>query len=208
MHISEGALSASVLVAGAAITFAGTAVGLKKLDYDRIPRVSVLTATFFVASLIHVPVGISSAHLILNGLIGLLLGWTAFPAILVALFLQAVLFQFGGLTTLGVNTATMAGPAVLCYYLFGAGARKMKSPLPAVFGFLCGATAVLFSGLLVGTALILTDRALEKPAFTVVAVHLPIMAVEGILTAVIVSFFRAVRPEILGAPYEKPQLQN
>jgi cobalt/nickel transport system permease protein len=38
-----------------------------------------------VASLIHVPIGPSNAHLILNGLVGLLLGWGAFPAILVAL---------------------------------------------------------------------------------------------------------------------------
>ena len=35
-------------------------------------------------------------HLVLNGLMGLLLGWLAVPAILVALFLQALLFQFGG----------------------------------------------------------------------------------------------------------------
>ena len=37
-----------------------------------------------------------------------ILGWAAFPAFLVALFLQAVLFQFGGLTTLG-------GPAIEAY---------------------------------------------------------------------------------------------
>ena len=49
----------------------------------------------------------SSAHLILNGLLGVVLGWAAFPVIFVALLLQAVLFQFGGFTVLGVNTATM-----------------------------------------------------------------------------------------------------
>ncbi|NHZ72019.1 MAG: cobalamin biosynthesis protein CbiM, partial [Aquificales bacterium] len=32
----------------------------------------------------------------------------AFPAILVALTLQALLFQFGGFTVLGVNTFNMA----------------------------------------------------------------------------------------------------
>ncbi len=48
---------------------------------------------------------------------GLLLGWPAFPAILVGLFLQALLFQFGGLTVLGVNTFNVAVPAVLCFYL-------------------------------------------------------------------------------------------
>jgi cobalt/nickel transport system permease protein len=206
MHISEGALSAPVLIAGAGATLLGTAIGLKKLDYDQIPRVSVLSATFFVASLIHWPVGVSSIHLVLNGLVGLLLGWASFPAILVALFLQAVLFQFGGLTTLGVNTATMAAPAVFCYYLFSAGARRTGVPLPAIFGFFSGAFAVLFSGLLVAAALVFTARGFEKPALGIVIIHIPIMAVEGIITGTVVSFLRTVRPEILEAPYAKPQL--
>ncbi len=112
MHISEGILSGPVLISGATLAAAGTAVGLKKLDYDRIAQSGILAASFFVAALIHVPVGPSSVHLILNGIVGLLLGWAAFPIILVALLLQAVLFQFGGITTLGVNTVIMALPAV------------------------------------------------------------------------------------------------
>jgi cobalt/nickel transport system permease protein len=115
MHISEGVLSGPVLISGGALAAAGTAIGLKKLDYDRIAQAGILSAAFFVASLIHVPIGPSNAHLILNGLVGLLLGWAAFPAILVALVLQAMLFQFGGITGLGVNTIIMALPAVLCY---------------------------------------------------------------------------------------------
>ena len=112
MHISEGALSPAMLGAGAALTVVGTAIGLRRLDYDRIMTVAILSSAFFVGSLIHVPIGLSSAHLILNGLLGAILGWAAFPAILTALLLQAVLFQFGGITVLGVNTFNVAGPAV------------------------------------------------------------------------------------------------
>ena len=97
MHISEGVLSGPVLLSGAALAAAGTAVGLRKLDYDRIAQAGVLSAAFFVASLIHVPIGPSSVHLLLNGIVGLLLGWGAFPAILVALVLQALFFQFAQL---------------------------------------------------------------------------------------------------------------
>jgi len=79
MHISEGYLSATVLVSGSALAAVGTAIGLKKLDYDRIADAGMLTAVFFVASLVHVPIGPASAHLIMNGIIGLLLGWAAFP---------------------------------------------------------------------------------------------------------------------------------
>ena len=89
MHISEGVLSAPVLVSGGALAAAGTAIGLKKIDYDHLARVGILSATFFVASLVHVPIGPSSVHLIMNGIVGLLLGWAAFPAILVALLLQS-----------------------------------------------------------------------------------------------------------------------
>ncbi len=118
MHISEGVLSPAVLAGGAALAAVGTAIGLKKMDYEAIPRVAILSAAFFVATLIHVPVGPVGLHLVLNGLMGLLLGWLAVPAILIALFLQSLLFQFGGLTVLGVNTVIMALPAVVCFYLF------------------------------------------------------------------------------------------
>ena len=85
MHISEGVLSAPVLLTGAALTAGGVAVGLKKMDSEKVPLVGVLSSAFFGASLIHVPVGPSAVHLVLNGLLGLLLGWSAFPAILVGL---------------------------------------------------------------------------------------------------------------------------
>ena len=93
MHISEGVLSGPVIISGIVLAAAGTAIGLKKLNYDRIPRAAILSASFFVASLIHVPIGPSSVHLILNGIVGLILGWGAFPVILVALTLQAVLLS-------------------------------------------------------------------------------------------------------------------
>ena len=103
MHISEGVLSGPVLITSAGLAAAGTAIGLKKLDYEKVAKIGMLSAAFFVASLIHVPIGPSNAHLILNGLVGLLLGWPAFPAILVALALQGAFFQYGGITTLGIN---------------------------------------------------------------------------------------------------------
>ncbi|MCV6597055.1 MAG: cobalt transporter CbiM, partial [Mangrovicoccus sp.] len=103
MHIVDGALSNPVVIGGAIAAAGGIAMGLRSLDLDRIPTAGVLSAAFFVASLIHVPIGPSSVHLILNGLAGLLLGWAAFPALFVGLLLQAVFFGFGGLTVLGIN---------------------------------------------------------------------------------------------------------
>ena len=196
MHISEGVLSAPVLVSGGVLAAAGTAIGLKKIDYDHLAQVGILSATFFVASLVHVPIGPSSVHLIMNGIVGLLLGWAAFPAILVALLLQGVFFQFGGITTLGVNTIIMALPAVICYYLFAPLLHKDRKYL-LLAGFGCGFCAVLFGGVVVGLALMFTEENFLKVAMLVVTAHIPVMIIEGIVTAFCVVFLKKVQPAML-----------
>lgn len=202
MHISEGVLSPSVLIAGAALTTAGVAVGLKRLDLEEIPSMGILSAGFFVASLVHVPIGPASVHLVLNGLLGLILGWKAFPAILVGLALQGLLFQFGGITTLGVNTLNMALPAVICYYLFGWGVKVgTRMPVLTSTAFACGSCAVLVSGVMVGFSLYLTGEAFLPAAKLVVAAHLPVMFIEGGLTAACALFLRRVKPELLEGHY-------
>jgi len=203
MHISEGVLSPPVLLAGAALAVAGTAIGLKKLDYDRLPHVAVLSSVFFVASLIHIPVGPGSVHLVLNGLMGLFLGWVAFPVILVALTLQAVLFQFGGLTSLGVNTLNMALPAVICFYLFQTSAKSDNFNLSVPASFLAGAGAVFLSSLAMALSLIFTGESFWPVAKLIVLAHLPVMIVEGIIVAVCVQFLKKVKPEMLDAIYVK-----
>lgn len=200
MHISEGVLSPAVLAGGAGLAAVGTAIGLKKLDYEAIPRVAILSAAFFVATLIHVPIGPVGLHLVLNGLMGLLLGWLAVPAILIALFLQALLFQFGGLTTLGVNTVSMAAPAVICFYAYR-GSLRQQGTAAAVAAFACGATAILLSGLLVATALITTGQAFLEVAELVLLAHIPVMIIEGVITLFIFLFLKKVRPKLLEGIY-------
>jgi cobalt/nickel transport system permease protein len=198
MHISEGVLSAPVLVAGAALAAAGVAVGLKKMDHEKIPQVAVLSSAFFVASLIHVPVGPSNAHLIINGISGLLLGWLCFPAMLVALSLQAILFQFGGVTVLGVNTVIMALPGVICYYLFGGLVRHERRLISGVSAFLCGSLAVFLSGILVAFSLVFTQESFFSAAMLILVAHLPVMIIEGIITLFCIAFLRRVKPELFG----------
>src|SRR5438270_4021392 len=119
VHISDGVLTGPWLAAG----FAGAALLLWSACYrvrdDEIPRIALLTSAFFVASLIHIRVGPTSVHLLLNGLVGAVLGRRAALAIPVGLFLQAALLGHGGLTTLGVNSCVLALPALLAWQLFG-----------------------------------------------------------------------------------------
>lgn len=196
MHISEGVLSAPVLISGIVLAAAGTGIGFKKMDYNSIPQTGMLAAAFFVGSLIHVPVGPSSVHLVLNGIVGLLLGWAAFPAILVALILQALFFQFGGITTLGVNTVIMAFPAVICYLLFAPLIHR-KPAVSLTASFACGFLAVFLSAVLVGLALISTREDFFKVSSLIVAANLPVMVIEGILTLFCVIFLKKVQPAML-----------
>jgi len=197
MHISEGILSAPVLVTGAGLTAMAVGYSLKKMEHKEVPKVAILSSVFFVASLIHVPLGPSSVHLILNGIMGTLLGWTAFPAILVALALQGVLFQFGGVTTLGVNTLNMALPAIICFYLFNKGIRSENNLIALILAFACGFLGVMLSAIMVAAALVFTGEPFMQVAKLVIIAHLPVMILEGALTAFCVGFLRKVRPEIL-----------
>jgi cobalt/nickel transport system permease protein len=209
MHIAEGMLSGSaegiaVLAAGAALTAAGTAWGLRKTTCDEVPQVAMLASAFFVVSLVPIPLGGVSAHLVLNGLMGLILGWAAFPAVLIALLLQAVLFGHGGLTALGINTAAMALPAVAAGLLFRRGASSRSSLAAALAGFGAGAAGVLLGAAAVSLALILSGRDFHTLAQGFFLLHIPLAVVEGAVTGSAVAFVRKVRPELLRAPVLAP----
>lgn len=206
MHLYDAVLTTSsegqvLLGAGIVLAAAGTAVGLRKLDYEQVPRAAVLSAVFFVVSLLaHVPLGPTEFHLVLNGLIGIVLGWAAFPALLIALLLQAALFQTGGLLAVGLNTVVMASPAVVCYYLFGPAVRGRHNGLALAAGVAAGTTGVLLAGLLNAASLAAVGQAWEVLSAGVLLAHVMLAAVEGVVTAAVVVFLRKVSPELLGVP--------
>lgn len=200
MHLAEGVLTLPVLAGGAALAAAGVALGLRRLPDERIALAGVLCAMFFVASLIHLPVGAGSVHLVLNGLCGVLLGWAAVPVILVALLMQALLFGFGGLATLGVNTVVMAGPALVCAALYRVGGEPATARAAAWRGAACGALAIALGTALMALALWLAGgRDFLALIGTVILAHLPVMGVEAAVTAVIVSSLARSRPALLRA---------
>ncbi|MBT8340767.1 MAG: energy-coupling factor ABC transporter permease, partial [Desulfatitalea sp.] len=118
MHISDGVLPISVTIGGYAASSALAAWSVRRTEAEALPKLAVMTAAFFVASLVHVPFGPTSVHLLLAGLTGALLGASAFLAIGLGLILQSLLFQFGGLTALGANALMMGLPALACGWLF------------------------------------------------------------------------------------------
>lgn len=198
-HVPDGVLSTPVLVGGALGSLALLTLSLRRLDYGHLPHAAVLSAAFFVSSLISVPLGPSSVHLLLNGLMGVMLGWTAVPALLVALCLQLVFFGHGGLAALGVNTLNMAIPALLCGLALRP--RLARAGPGGIFriGAAAGGIGVLLTGLLVVLSLVLSDRAF-LPAAQVLAVSvLPLALVEALITGTVLSFLARVDPgSVLG----------
>lgn len=197
MHIVDGALANSVVIGGAIATVAGLAMGLRALPMEKIPAAGVLSATFFVASLVNVPIGPSSVHLILNGLVGLILGWAAFPALVVGLLLQAVFFGFGGVTVLGVNAFNIAMPAVIVGLLFGPLIRRASVRAASLWGGLAGALANVMTTFGVAGALALSGDQFLPAAKLVFLAHLPIVVIEGFLTAAAVTLIFKVKPALL-----------
>ncbi|MDR1519189.1 MAG: cobalt transporter CbiM [Planctomycetota bacterium] len=196
MHISEGVLSPAVIGGGMVLTAVGTGIGLRKTDYSRLTTAAVLSSVFFVGSLVHVPLGPGSVHLILNGLLGIFLGWTVFPALLVALSLQAILFWYGGIAVLGVNVFDMAFPALACHYAFRSLLGRTGA-LRAIGAFGCGALSVAGAALCTALALGFTDEGFWTAAKILFLAHIPIMALEGCVTALAVAFIAKNRPELL-----------
>src|SRR5205823_13141938 len=118
VHISDGVLTLPWLAGGFALAAVLALLAAYRVRDEEIPRIALLTAAFFVASLIHVRLGPTSVHLLLNGLVGVVLGRRAGLAILVGLTLQAVLLGHGGFTTIGVNACVLTYPALLAGPLF------------------------------------------------------------------------------------------
>src|SRR5215204_3899190 len=117
VHIDDvlpaGWAAAGFVVAGILLALNG-----RRLTDAEIPRLALVSAAFFVASLIHLPAGAASVHLLLNGLVGIVLGGRAVIAVAVGLTLQAVLIGHGGFSSLGANTCVMTLPAYAASALF------------------------------------------------------------------------------------------
>ncbi|ENT05173.1 cobalt transporter CbiM [Brucella sp. 63/311] len=198
-HIPDGLLSLPVVVGGGVAAAAAVAVALGRLEEERIPQTAILAAMFFVASLFAVPVGPSSVHLLLSGLMGLTIGLATFPAVMVGLLLQALLFGFGGLTTLGVNTINIALPGVVFGWLFLPFVRRLPPFSAGVVGFICAALSVAGTGCGVILALVLSSSDFVPSVKIIGITYLPLMVGEGLITGFAIAFLKRVRPEIFAS---------
>ncbi|WNY23269.1 Cobalt transport protein CbiM [Methanimicrococcus hongohii] len=228
MHISEGVLPAWMLAVGWVLTIISMIICIqwsqKKFGniFDKVPAIAVITAAFFVACLFRVPVPPTSLHLILSGLVGILLGPLAFVCIFVGLLLQALLFQNGGITVLGVNTFVMGAPAVLAWIVFNYLTKKtntavsagIASALSIFISSILLAIVLVASGVTFGSLTVLTEYLADVPVLSsivstlsgttfglttalIIIMNIPLMIIEGIICAFIVPFIEKVKPDMI-----------
>jgi cobalt/nickel transport system permease protein len=200
VHIADGILAWPWWSGGFAVAAALALLGAWRMRDEEIAKTALMTAAFFVASSIHVKAFPTSVHLLLNGLVGVILGRRAALAIPVGLFLQAALLQHGGLLALGVNSCVMVLPALMAWQMFALlGRLPLFRRKWFLLGLLIGTSATLATVVL--NSLVLAWGGQESwpvLAKLVFLAHLPVVAVEGVVVGFTVSFLAQVKPEMLG----------
>ncbi len=197
MHLSDGVISIPMVVATTTITGGLLFQSIRKVKEEQIPMISLLSGGFFVFSLISLPIGPTSVHPLLAGLLGIMLGGKAVIALFIGLLLQAILFQHGGLTTLGVNTLLVAVPALMANLFFNS--FKLKSIF--LKGFISGVIGVIGCVLLLVSVLYFSSPHYSNGFFSVIHLiivnYLPLLIIEGLLTGFSVEFISRIRPSVL-----------
>lgn len=196
MHIADGIVSGPVLTAGFAVTAVLAAATMRNVDLEEIPKISVVTAVFFVANFIHIPLVVASIHLILNGLAGVILGKRAFMAIMLGVVLQSF-FGFGGVSVIGVNSVMLGGGALLAYGIWQCRHLVSFPGREVVFGALAGGSGIFFSGCILALALVTTGEVFLVTAQLVLGYHVVLMVLEGVVTGACVGFLMKTKPDLL-----------
>lgn len=198
MHISDGILDPKICIGGYVLAACLVGVALKKVKQEDITKVSVVGAAFFVSSLIHFKVGFSSVHLTLIGLVGIVLGVHSSLAIITGLFFQAVMFNHGGLSTLGVNSVLFSVPALIVYGIFDMVFKRIMNHtvLGVIAGILAGG-AVVLALLCVMFILYFSGEGLRGFAYLFSISNGVLALVEGIVTAIAIMQILNVKPQML-----------
>jgi cobalt/nickel transport system permease protein len=189
MHIADGIIATEIAIAADVFSAGVLFIFGKKIPTDDVPKMGLMAAALFVISLVHFPIAGTSMHLGLFGLAGILLGWGAFPVIFIALLFQSLIFQHGGLMSLGLNAVNMGAGAVAGYLIW-----KMCGFPEKVRAFLAGFFGILIAAFLMALEFQLSGYG--KGIFYILYAYVLVAGIEGVLTASVIGFFRRVDPAI------------
>ncbi|HEX2925929.1 MAG TPA: energy-coupling factor ABC transporter permease [Ruminiclostridium sp.] len=221
MHMGDVMLSPAVGGTMIAAAVGTAAVSIKKvadMDEKKIPLMGVMSAFVFAAQMINfaIPGTGSSGHLAGAVMLSILLGpYAGFLSIAAILLIQALFFADGGLLAYGCNVINMGFFACFIAYplIYRTITRKGLTRARVMTGSILASVAALQMGAFSVVLETLFSGKTELPfaQFTMAmqGIHLAIGAVEGVVTAAVVSFVWKVRPDIISAgPVEKGKKQG
>lgn len=195
MHISDGVLSVEVASSLGIVSLALCTYSIKSIKSENISLVAAMSALFFIASFIHIPLGPTQIHLLLISVIGLFLGKAVFLSLAIALLLQALLLGYGGLTSLGANIIIMGVPAFLVFLL-----NKLnffRSLDEKIRFFLYGSLGIVFSVVLLALVLYFAKDEYLLASYSLVVANIPAIILEGLISLFLLLYIKKSIPKLL-----------
>ncbi|MHC4645828.1 MAG: energy-coupling factor ABC transporter permease [Planctomycetota bacterium] len=210
MHMANELLSIPVATGTLAIAAAGLGLVCRKarniIASDKLALMGVLGAFVFAAQMVNFPLPAmpgTSGHMVGAVLLAVILGPHAAVIVMSSVVIvQCLIFQDGGLLALGCNLINMAlVPTYLGYFLYKTVAACKSGTLQIYIGAILASVIALEAGALLVTIQAALSRVLVIPfshfLITMLAVHLLVGFVEGLITVAILGYLQQVRPDIV-----------
>jgi cobalt/nickel transport system permease protein len=209
MHIPDGFLSLAVSLAFWLIAAVLVGVALRRagreLGERQVPIMGVLAACIFAGQMLNFSVaGGTSGHLLGAALAAILLGpWAATIVLTAVVSLQALLFQDGGLLTMGANIFNMAVVGVWVAYAAYQTVRRLAGQ--RAWGIFLGGAVAAWLSIVIAALSCSLQLAISgtSPANVVVpamgGVHMLIGVGEALITLGTLAFVYAARRDLLTA---------
>ena len=206
MHIPEGMLSIPVIGLAGAVSTATIAYAVswvrRHLDDRKVVLMAVLGALIFALQMLNFPIQAgTSGHFAGGALAGILLGpWPAVLVMTAVLGVQAFLFGDGGVMALGANILNLGILAPLVGYLVYQATTHWRDTRGGRLGsaFMGAWLSSLLAALAVAAELGLSGTAhLGLATIAMGSTHALIGIGEGLITATLIAYLIAVRPDLL-----------
>jgi cobalt/nickel transport system permease protein len=222
MHIPDGYLSPQTYIPLLGIFVASAAVAVKKVRKEvsarNIPYLGMAAAFSFIIMMFNLPIpGGTTGHAVGSAVIAILFGpWAAMISVSVALIIQALVFGDGGITSIGANCFNMAiFMPLVAYYTFKLLSNNKSGKSAVSFAaFVSGYLSLVLASTLTAVELGIQPLIASSPDGKALycpydlSIAIPAMAlehlllfgiVEGIVTALIVSYFLRNEPGLIYA---------
>jgi len=215
MHIPDGFLSTLVAVVFWGISALVVAYALRRVGRDlgerQVPLMGVLAAAIFAGQMLNFSItGGTSGHLLGAALATILLGpWAAIIVLTSVVSIQALIFQDGGLLSMGANLFNMAVIGVTVSYFVYTSVQKLERGRSwgiFVGGFAAAWLSIVVAALSAALQLALSGTSpanISVPAMG--GIHMLIGIGEGLITVGALAFLYAARRDLFRAEAPPPK---